>query len=73
MAQFDVIRLLAPYADYAVLAEETEPGSGWAYDLSFPPLVENPSIGPADLGQPDCRRLLLLVSRRHVCRDRGPL
>lgn len=51
MAQFDVIRMLAPYADYAVLAEETEPGSGWAYDLSLSPLVENPSMDAAELGR----------------------
>ena len=51
MGQLDVIRLLAPYADYAVLAEETEPGPGWAYDLSLPPLIQNPSMNAADLGQ----------------------
>jgi hypothetical protein len=51
MSQFDVIRLLAPYADYAVLAEETEPGYGWAYDLSLPSLIDNPSMSAADLGK----------------------
>jgi hypothetical protein len=51
MAQLDVARLLAPYANYAVLAEETEPAFGWAYDLSLPPLLNNPSMGPAELGQ----------------------
>ncbi len=51
MAQLDVVRLLAPYADYAVLAEETEPGPGWAYDLSLPYLIQNPSTSAADLGQ----------------------
>ena len=51
MAQFDVLKLLAPYADYAVLAEETEPGAGWAYDLSLPYLVNDPSISTEDLGK----------------------
>ena len=51
MAQLDVIQMLAPYADYAVLAEETEPGYGWAYDLSLPGLTQDPSIGPDDLGR----------------------
>ena len=51
MSQFDVIRMLAPYADYAVLAEETEPAYGWAYDLSLPSLIDNPSMSAAELGQ----------------------
>ncbi len=50
MAQFDVIKLLAPYADYAILAEETEPAMGWAYDITFPKLLDNPAMSVADLG-----------------------
>ncbi len=51
MSQFDVIRLLAPYADYAILAEETEPAFGWAYDLTLPKLINDPSMSADALGQ----------------------
>lgn len=51
MSQLEVIKLLAPYADVAVLAEETEPGYGWAYDYTLPELVANPGISAAELGQ----------------------
>jgi hypothetical protein len=51
MAQYDVMKLLSYYADYAILSEETIPGYGWAYDLTLPHLVDNPAMAPADLSQ----------------------
>ena len=50
MSQFDVIKLLAPYADYAILSEELEPAYGWAYDISFNKLFFEPAMSPAELG-----------------------
>jgi hypothetical protein len=51
MAQVDVLRVLAPYADYAVLSEEVVPGFGWPYDLILPYLIDNPAMGSAEFGQ----------------------
>ncbi|MBK8025413.1 MAG: hypothetical protein IPK19_29475 [Chloroflexi bacterium] len=65
MAQVDVLRVLAPYADYTVLSEETEPGYGWPYDLILPFLLDNPAMGPAELGQ-------IVVDAYHYFYTDGP-
>lgn len=49
MAQYEVIKMLAPYADYAILAQETEPAYGWSYDYTLPKLVQNPAMDAATL------------------------
>ncbi|MBL8130294.1 MAG: hypothetical protein JNL42_00425 [Anaerolineae bacterium] len=51
MAQVEVLRLLAPFADYAVLSEETEPGFGWPYFFILPRLTQNPAMTPEELGR----------------------
>lgn len=35
--------------NYIAASEETEPGNGWPYDLVLGPLVEKPTMTPADL------------------------
>ena len=42
MAQLEVFTAIAPYAQYAVASEETEPGVGWAYAAWLSELVQNP-------------------------------
>lgn len=51
MAQYEVLKLLSPYADYAIVAEETEPAYGWAYDISLATFVQNPGMGVVELGK----------------------
>lgn len=49
MAQIEAYSMLAPYAQYAVASEETEPALGWAYTAFLKALVENPGMGAAEL------------------------
>ncbi|NPV87802.1 MAG: FHA domain-containing protein [Anaerolineae bacterium] len=44
MGQIEVFAALAPYADYIVASEETEPMLGWSYGDLFSRLVENPDM-----------------------------
>lgn len=49
MAQLEAFSMLAPYAQYAVASEETEPALGWAYTAFLNALVENPGMSAAEL------------------------
>jgi tetratricopeptide (TPR) repeat protein len=51
MAQLEAFSMLAPYAQYAVASEETEPAIGWAYASFLGSLVENPAMSGADLAK----------------------
>jgi hypothetical protein len=51
MAQLETFSMLAPYAQYAVASEETEPAVGWAYASFLNALVENPAMSGADLAR----------------------
>ncbi|MCE1252713.1 MAG: clostripain-related cysteine peptidase [Anaerolineae bacterium] len=42
MGQLEVLSVLQPYAHYAVLSQETEPGLGWAYAGFLKQLVAKP-------------------------------
>ncbi len=46
--------VLAPYANYMVASAETEPADGWEYTTIVNTLLENPTIGPKDLGKTIC-------------------
>lgn len=43
--------MLAPYADYLIASEETEPGIGWYYKTWLTKLSENTSISTLELGK----------------------
>lgn len=49
MAQLEAFSMLAPYVQYAVASEETEPALGWAYTAFLGELVENPGLSGAEL------------------------
>lgn len=49
MGHYEVFSTLAPYADYAVASQETEPGIGWAYGGFLESLKKNPSMPPGEL------------------------
>ncbi len=51
MGHVEVFTMLEPHARYAVASQETEPALGWAYTAFLEPLVQNPSMTGADLGQ----------------------
>jgi hypothetical protein len=51
MSHLEVYTMLADHARYAVASQETEPALGWAYAAFLAPLVQNPSMTGADLGQ----------------------
>lgn len=42
---------LAPYADYLIGSEETEPGVGWYYTNWLNTLAKNPSVSTLELGK----------------------
>ncbi len=42
---------IAPYVDYIVGSEETEPGDGYTYNLLLGPLVKNPTMSAMELGK----------------------
>jgi len=54
MADFDVLYEARHYSDYVVASGYVEPGEGWPYDLILTKLVENPQMGPTDLGRIIC-------------------
>ena len=43
--------MLAPYADYLIASEETEPGIGWYYTDWLAKLIQNPSLPTVELGK----------------------
>ncbi len=51
MAQLEVVSAVAPYAQYTVLSEETEPAVGWAYADMLGALQENPDMSARDLAK----------------------
>lgn len=51
MGHLEVLAALEPYADYAVLSQETEPALGWAYTSFLQALVDNPGMDGAQLSQ----------------------
>lgn len=51
MGSIEVASVLAPYADYMLASEETEPGDGWAHSGWMSELCGNPSITIPELGQ----------------------
>ncbi|HEX7555618.1 MAG TPA: clostripain-related cysteine peptidase, partial [Leptolinea sp.] len=51
MSSIEVLSMTAPYADYAVVSQETEPSMGWAYSAILKKLVSNPKIAAADLAK----------------------
>ncbi|MBD3216375.1 MAG: hypothetical protein GF311_27425, partial [Candidatus Lokiarchaeota archaeon] len=51
MNQLEIHKMLAPYAHYALVAEETEPGFGWAYNEFLLALVDDPYMDGAELGE----------------------
>jgi hypothetical protein len=44
MGQIEVFSAIAPYANYSVASEETEPAMGWAYGSFLTDLVNDPSM-----------------------------
>lgn len=51
MGSLEVLSMTAPYADYAVMSQETEPSMGWAYTAFLKKLTDNPKIDPAELAK----------------------
>jgi hypothetical protein len=51
MSHVEVYDALAPYANYAVASQETEPAVGWAYAGFLKSLAENPDMDGAQLSQ----------------------
>ncbi|UCE74352.1 MAG: hypothetical protein JSV56_01240, partial [Methanomassiliicoccales archaeon] len=50
MSTIEVAQSMAPYADYMVASEVTEPGTGWDYNfMSY--LKQNPNMSPVELGK----------------------
>jgi hypothetical protein len=54
MATVDMAGVCAPYADYLVASEETEPGCGWKYDGWLGALAENTEMNALDLARAVC-------------------
>ena len=51
MATAETALLLAPYADYLIASEETEPGVGWYYTNWLTEFGKNPSKPTIEIGQ----------------------
>ena len=51
MANAEVAHELYGYARYLYASEETEPGTGWNYDLFLQKLVDHPGMNGAQLGK----------------------
>ena len=54
MATIDTAAALGDYADWFVASQEIEPGIGWAYDVFFQDLADNPGMNGAELGKAIC-------------------
>ncbi len=50
-AQLEVLKTVAPYANYAIASEQTIPGAGWNYVRPLTALVNNPDMTPVDFGK----------------------
>jgi Clostripain family len=50
MATAEVADLAAPYADYLVASEETEPGTGWDWKALMDFVAATPAAAPQDVG-----------------------
>lgn len=51
MAQLEVMKTVAPYADYLVASQEVIPGAGWEYVTPLTAMVENPAISIPEFAQ----------------------
>ena len=51
MGTAETALMLAPYADYLIASEETEPGVGWYYTNWVSELCKNPSVSTVQLGK----------------------
>ncbi|NMB54679.1 MAG: hypothetical protein GYA15_08245 [Leptolinea sp.] len=51
MGDLEVLSMIAPYADFAVLSQEVEPSMGWAYSAFLKKLTSNPKIASGDLAK----------------------
>lgn len=51
MSQYEVLAILEPYADYAIIAQETIPGAGWEYVTPLLALTEQPDMAIDAFGQ----------------------
>lgn len=54
MATVDTAGVCAPFANYMVASQETEPSCGWEYQGFFSELVKNPAMDGAELGRIIC-------------------
>lgn len=51
MGAVETAQVVAPYAKYLVASEELEPGHGWNYTPIYSALINNPTMGGAELGK----------------------
>lgn len=51
MAQLEVMKTIAPYADYMLASQEVIPGAGWEYVTPLSTMVQNPSLSIPEFGQ----------------------
>lgn len=51
MSSLEVLSAAQPYADYAVMSQETEPSMGWAYTAFLKKLTSNPKINSDKLAK----------------------
>ena len=54
MATLETAQAVAPWGDYLVASEETEPGGGWAYDTWPAWLAQYPGMGADELARGIC-------------------
>lgn len=54
MGTLETANVLAPYADYMIASQETEPGTGWEYQSIGSFLAKNPACTVAELGEKLC-------------------
>jgi hypothetical protein len=66
MANFEVMRTVAPYAKAMVASEELEPGDGWNYRPAFARLVANPTLDGFAVG-----RIIVDTYRDYYIKDQG--
>lgn len=80
MSHLEVLDMLAPYARYAIVSQETEPSLGWAYTSFLSALKANPEMSGADLGREvvdtyitDDQRIQDDQARREFLRQGSPM
>ena len=54
MGTLETANVLAPYADYMIASQETEPGTGWEYTSIASYLAKNPACTVEELGKKLC-------------------